>query len=302
MRGTPRTRCLVAALPAAMLVTLAPVSTASGLSAGTNGRIAFERESVAGDHTQVDILTVQPGATTATRLTTTPNRNEFGPAWSPDGTTIAFWRTPAPFGPGSLWVMNADGSNANRLTSGVDARDPSWNPAGTRLVFQKGFDLHTVSASGGELTRITKGPTLDFEPAWSPNGRRIAFTRGHETGDVGDIVVLDRRTGTISRVTRSSAYDHQVEWAPDGRHLVFERDFTSASAIVTVRPDGSHLRRLTTGSHFDLAPAWSPDGSRIAFGSDRASWLVDLWVMRPDGTRLRELFGTPKGGEGNPDW
>mgnify|MGYP003553182031 CR=1 FL=1 len=90
--------------------------------------------------------------------------------------------------------------------------------------------------------------------------------------------------------------------APDGRHLVFERDFTSASAIVTVRPDGSHLRRLTTGSHFDLAPAWSPDGSRIAFGSDRTSWLVDLWVMRADGTRLRELFGTPKGGESNPDW
>src|SRR3990172_9209589 len=93
---------LIAIVVAACVVPGRPVNAAVP---GANGRLAFEHEAPAGDHTQTDIYSVLPDGSQLRRLTATPDRNEFGPAWDPSGTRIAFWRTPAPFGPGSIWVM-----------------------------------------------------------------------------------------------------------------------------------------------------------------------------------------------------
>jgi Tol biopolymer transport system component len=274
---------------------------------GSNGRLAFEHEVPASGHTQTDIYTILPGGSVLRRLTATPNRNEFGPAWNATGTRIAFWRTRAPFGPGSLWVMVSHGGQKRQLTTGFDARDPAWNPGGTRIVFTRvegsNFNLWTVRASNGSgLHRLTSGRAQDFEPAWSPDGRRIAFTRGFDQGDPGDIYIITLSSGRIVRITASPAYDHQVTWAPGGRRLVFERDFDASSSIFAVNPDGTHLVRLTRGSYFDTGPTVSPDGHLIAFGSDRGgATLGDLWIMHSNGTGLRRVR-TLRYGEGMPDW
>ena len=158
-----------------------PASTVRGLAVAndnarriSNGRLAFQLEAPAGDHTQTDVYTVKPNGSDLTALTTTPNENEFGPAWNATGTRIAFWRTPAPFGPGSIWTMDADGGGQQRLTTGLDARDPVWNPAGTRLAFTlvdaTGFHIwsmpRTVAISG--RSRRARPRTS------SPPGRRMA--------------------------------------------------------------------------------------------------------------------------------
>lgn len=292
---------------ALLVLTLTSVSTATWAAfPGGNGRIAFERESVAGDHTQTDLYSAGRDGTGVRRLTATPNTNELGPAWSAGGGRLAFWRTRAPYGPGSLWVMNADGSAKRRLTTGIDARDPAWNPAGNRLAYDRfgGHDLYTLRVSdGADRQQLTSGPPLDFEPAWSPDGARIAFSRGFATGDVGDVYLLDLTTHRVSRVTLSPAYDHQVAWSPSGRRLVFERDFDHSSSIFTVRPDGTDLQRLTRGGYFDTGPAWAPDGRLIVFGSDRGGgFLDDLWVIHPDGSDLHRLLGLGNASEGFPDW
>jgi TolB protein len=294
-------------LATALLVAPGAASPADAAFPGSNGRLAFDRELPAGDHTQTDVYTISPNGSGLQRLTATADRNEFGPAWNAAGTRIAFWRTTAPFGPGSIWVMGAHGGHQRRLTHGFDARDPAWNPAGTRIVFTRieggNFDLWTMRASdGGGLRQVTSGPALDFEPAWSPSGTRIAFTRGFEHGDVGDIYVKNLNTGSRTHATASPAYDHQVAWAPGGTRLVFERDFDTSSSIFQVHADGSHLARLTRGPFFDTGPAVSPDGRFIAFGSDRGGVLfADLWVMNANGTdrhRVRHL----RFSEGFPDW
>jgi Tol biopolymer transport system component len=300
-----------AALSAAVGLTLLAAPAASmpayATFPGSNGRLVTQRESPAGDHTQTDLYTINPDGSGLVRLTATPNRNEFGPEWNATGRRITFWRTPAPFGPGSIWVMGARGHHQHQLTHGFDARDPSWNPAGTRIAFTRiaGADsnLWTMRASdGGGLHRLTSGPALDFEAAWSPDGTRIAFTRGFAEGDPGNICVLDLNSGMVHRITHSPAYDHQAGWAPNGKNLVFERDFDSSSAIFTVRADGSHLTRLTFGPHFDVGPTFSPDGSRIAFGSDRGpATLDDLWQVNSDGTGLRQMRHL-RYSEGFPDW
>ncbi len=272
-------------------------------SPGDNGLIAFERELPAGQHTQTDIYTVASDGTNVVRLTATPSRNEFGPAWDPAGGRIAFWRTAAPFGVGSLWVMNGDGSGARRLTTGVDARDPSWNPAADRLVYDRAADdLFTLRVSDGQdRQQLTSGPAQDFEPAWSPNGDFIAFTRGSPTGDPGDIYLLNVTTHAVTRVTHSPAYDHQVAWGPLSHLLAFERDFGDRSAIYTVRPNGTELTRRTTGQHFDVGPTFSPDGQLIAFGSDRGSTLDQLWVMANNGADPHQLLSLSYS-SGFPSW
>ncbi|GIF19320.1 TolB protein [Actinoplanes tereljensis] len=273
---------------------------------GRNGRIAFQRESVAGDHTQTDLWTIGADGKNARRLTNTPGLNELAPAWNGAGTKLVFWRTPAPFGHGAIWTMDADGRHQKRLTTGMDARDPVWNRQGTRIIFTKvvngGFDLWVMRSDGSGKKALTRGAPLDFEAAWSPDGKRVAFTRGSETGDVGDIFVLTLATGKIKRVTKNPDYDHQVAWSPDGKRLVFERDTLRQSSIWTINPDGTKFRRLTTGNFFDLGPAWSPDGRYITFGTDRTSLLGDLWLMRADGTAKKLLYGVQPAAEGFPDW
>ena len=298
-------RVVLAAALAAAPLTVAP--GASAAFPGRNGRIVFEYEAPAGDHTQTDLYSINPDGSGLRRLTNTPDLNEFGAAWNPAGTRIAFWRTKAPFGTGAVWVMNAGGGSPRQLTHGIDARDPAWDPTGTRIVFTRygpgGSHLWTMRASdGGDLRQLTFGPVLDFEPAWSPNGRLIAFTRGFEQGDVGDIYVLNVATRKLRHLTATAAYDHQVNWAPRGDRLVFERDYARSSSLFTVAAGGGPVHRLTTGAYFDVGPAFSPDGCFVAFSSDRGGTpLNQLWVMRSDGTGLRRVHRLAFS-EGLPDW
>ena len=292
-----------------LLAALVGVPSAHAAFPGVNGRLAFERDLPAGDHTQADIYTINPDGSGLEQLTATADLNEFGPAWDATGSRLAFWRTHAPFGPGSIWVMDAHGQHQRQLTQGFDARDPAWSPDGTRIVFtrvQGGFHLWTMRASdGGDLRPLSSGPGLDFEPAWSPDGRQIAFTRGFEQGDVGDIYVVTLKSGRLTHVTNTPDYDHQVAWAPHGHRLVFERDLSprfDTASIFTVNANGSHVARLTSGPFFDGAPAFSPDGRFIAFNSDRAGiFFADLWVMSAKGTDLHAVQQLPFS-EGFPDW
>ena len=82
---------------------------------------------------------MNPDGTGQTRITNNPAADGF-PAWSPDGTKIAFvrgdLRNPSTF---EIYVMNANGSNQTRLTNdGVIDGVPAWSPDGTKIVFMSG--------------------------------------------------------------------------------------------------------------------------------------------------------------------
>ena len=110
-------------------------------------------------------------------------------AWSPDGKRIAF--VVIDTSPGDhtddakagLWVVNADGSNPQRVARYRFAgTNPAWSPDGRRIAFKRfPADLYVVNADGSGLRRLTRhAENVPRSFAWSPDGRTIAFLHNRE--------------------------------------------------------------------------------------------------------------------------
>jgi uncharacterized protein YegL len=92
-------------------------------------------------------------------------------AWSPDGTQIATLHWPAGgSGPGSLWLMSADGSSGQALVSNIDSsvQNISWTSDGNWLVFGKDNHIWRVARNGTDLTQITS--STGWEPSTNASG------------------------------------------------------------------------------------------------------------------------------------
>lgn len=129
-------------------------------------------------------------------------------------------------------------------------------------------------------------------PAWSPSGRRLAF---EEAGRLAIVRHDGTRLGLLPQLTDS---DSAPAWSPDGRRLAFigTRPCLYCIFPYTVRSDGTGLRRVINRGAG--SPAWSTRGT-LAFvnTTDRG-----LYSVRPDGARLRRLFGRYWGWGNQPDW
>jgi Tol biopolymer transport system component len=220
------------------------------------------------------------------------------PAWSPDGTQIAF--ASAREGSFDIYVMNADGAGTKRLTStSASDRSPSWSPDGSRIVFSRSSDggkVWVMGADGTGARRLTDDLAEEGEPSWSPDGRRIAYSHRGPGFDSREIWVA-RTDGSGRRgVTSLGAKSYAPDWSPDSTRLAFSADQNGGRYdIYTIRVDGKGLRRPVRSPEDAFEPAWSPDGSQIAFSRGGAIVVTTL-----DGVE-RQLTD-PEDNDSNPAW
>jgi len=285
---------LVASLLAASLGLPSPVHAEAPKTAP--GLIAFVSEGP-----DNGIYTIDPSGAGLTRLT---NGQDYRPRWSPDGTKIVFQRFDGEGLQSHIYVVHADGSNLQRLSTTKHGFQPAWSPDGTRIVFGTGLaknaEIAVMNADGSGLTRLTDNDFEDFLPAWSPDGTTIAFSSGRRRNV--DLYLMAPDGTNVQRLTRNATFDSNPDWSPDGSRIVFQRRRHGNFDLYSMHPDGTGLNRLTRNLSDDWAPAWSPDGSKIAFTvANYSADREDVAVLDLE-TSVVVRFVIPDTFELEPDW
>jgi TolB protein len=185
------------------------------------------------------------------------------PAWSGDGTKIAF--SSARSGDSEIWVADASGGNLHKLTAfrGPDV-GPTWNPrTNSQIAWVSGRtglpQIYIMDQDGANIQRMTDGGYA-ISPSWSPNGQFLTFSwnRKYGPGAPGgqDIYAMDIASKRWLQLTHDAGTNDFPSWAPDGRHIVFERAVGSHSEIWMMLADGTEQHQLThVGNNF--MPNWS---------------------------------------------
>jgi Tol biopolymer transport system component len=261
------------ACTAAALMLAAAAASAS--FPGANGKIAF------GTVNPTDVYVVNPDGTGLTNLTNSTAQESY-PAWSPDGTKIAFVRDC------QLAVMNGDGTGANVITNpnvpGWCRTHPAWSPTGTEIVFGAGYasggsDLHIIGADGTGERELVADSGDEDQPEWSPDGSRIVYWSQYDL-----FTILPDGSGKTN-ISQTSQQESLPHWSADGGRLSFNRGgFQEDLGIYTSKPDGSDVRHLPgTADYADAV--WSPEGGEFAVSKS----ATQIAIVNENGLQPRPI-------------
>ena len=276
-------------------------------------RIAYRR---ADDQSGVsDIYAANIDGSNPIRVTHS-GRHDTQPAWSPDGTMIAYVSSPAnTSGDYMLNVVRSAGGPVRTIISQTAMiNGPSWSPDGKTIAFGSRHDgknwVGTVPSAGGAVSWLEGGFGGGW-PAYSPDGRSIAFALDPGSGNAS-IYVMDAAGTKAARLSPlRDTNDQYPAWSPDGRFIAYSNGSAGNPRIDMVRSDGTGAAvDATRNPALDAErPSFTPDG-RIVFaglasapsddtqnqGYGVASFLVQTILTMGFVLLLVRRFRVPGGG------
>jgi Tol biopolymer transport system component len=231
----------------------------------------------------------------------------FHPAWSPDGTQLAFTTENVELYPqnatgrSGLWIANVTTGEIRRLYEG-DAVLASWSPHNQRIAYTHRLGnptqsaIWTIPVRGGTPKPVMSEKTTNWNPVWSPDGKYLYFSSDRRGSMNLWRVPIDEASGETrgepEAITTPAPYFAHPSLSADGKHVAFASALVTANIQrLTLDPSGvvnGEPAWVTTGSLRWSNPAPSPGGNWIAVYS-----LVQpeghLYLVHPDGTAMRQL-------------
>lgn len=279
LRSSWRSRIALLGLAIIGVTTLIalPGLGAGATSTPTNNRTANSQRAASAEQSRSLVYTLDEGrnleivaaANGAQVELSRSASDDFDPAWSKDGTRLAFVSNRG--GDYDIYVMDADGNNVRQVTDapGLDT-NPTWSPDGKQITYvhetSASLEIFTISAEGGTPLQLTNNDVVDIQPDWSPDGQSIAFT-SNVKGDQWAILAMSPSGGDVTILISGEMYASSPAWSSDGSTLAYLSD--------PDQRDQPELRLLTPSSGEDVtlllarAPLasldWAPDGSGVVF-------------------------------------
>ncbi|MGB9878075.1 MAG: TolB family protein, partial [bacterium] len=287
--------------------TLYPVI--SKLSPSPDGRyILFEADLL---DTGIDELYILDLLTKQVYQIAEPNIQGLDPAWSPDGSVIAFTKVTEDIGV-VIYLVNPDGTNLRRLTC-ERAHSPVWSPDGRYLAisvhregdFESFDDILIIDREGKDVAWLITSPRDDWPVAWSPDGSYILFMNREEAkynslwkANIDLTKPFPAEHTGIFRLSEPPSSVRSASISPDGSHIVLS--FYNKPGIWIMNADGTGNTLIFPGrDKFDVdTVAWCPVINKIAFvGTEFQEYNKvegylgpdNIYLINPDGTGLEQI-------------
>lgn len=250
-----------------LLLALSVAGGARAAFPGVNGTIAYD----ASGPSHQQLFSISPAGTGATALTAdggvAAGQDNEEPAWSPDGTRVAF------SGGDHIWVLTPSTGAAVDLTPGdgssITNENPSWLD-NTHIVFDRidfndvspQRDIYEIASDGtGETQLPNTSGANEIDPTVNPVTHQIAFIEGN-----GNLWTMNADGSNQTPLVTTGFIASEPDWSPDGSTIAFiDSQGGTDTDVWTIKPatQTTPTQLTATGGTEEHGPAWSPDGSQL---------------------------------------
>jgi len=223
--------------------------------------------------------------------------DERGPAFSPDGTRVAFVWTGENNDNADIYVKRLDVEIPLRLTDhpGYDLH-PAWSPNGSTIAFARvasgKVTIHTLPSVGGVERQVYAATSSVRGLDWSPDGRMLVFSERPRRDEPYCLRTLDLATHATADLTDPPAdmSDTSPAISPDARTVAFIRENLAGSQSIHVVPlAGGEARRVSAPLILSEGLVWRANGKEIVFTCSPAG-PASLWTLDVAGGNATPLI------------